>query len=140
MKRVVLDTNIMISALFWRGYPRKVYELVRTGQVIMISCEEMMAEFIRVLSYSRFGLSPPEILPLINNVRRHSHFVELKSKIMIIEADPTDNIFLACAIDGEADYIISGGHHLLDLGNYEGIQIVKPKDFIKVETKDRGLR
>lgn len=113
MKRIVLDTNIIISALFWKGYPRKVYELVRTGKVIMVSCEEMMVEFIRVLGYSRFGLGPQEILPLVNNVRKNSRFVELKTKIAAIEEDPTDNIFLACAIDGEADYIISGDHHLL---------------------------
>ena len=130
MKRIVLDTNIIISALFWKGYPRKVYELVRTGKVIIVSCEEMMVEFIRVLGYSRFGLAPQEILPLVNNVRKNSHFVELKTKIAAIEEDPTDNIFLACAIDGEADYIISGDHHLLDLGSYEGVQIVRPKDFL----------
>ena len=75
-------------------------------------------------------MGPQEILPLVNNVRKHSHFVELKTKIAAIEEDPTDNIFLACAIDGEADYIISGDHHLLDLGSYEGVQIVRPKDFL----------
>ncbi|MGB9714982.1 MAG: PIN domain-containing protein [Thermodesulfovibrionales bacterium] len=58
------------------------------------------------------------------------HFFEVESKISVIKDDPTDNIFLECAIDGKADYIIFGDHHLLDLGNYEGIEIIKPKEFL----------
>lgn len=96
----------------------------------MLFSKKMEAEFIRVLSYPRFGLTPTEILPLVNNVGRHSHYVESKSNIDVIKTDPTDNIFLECAVDGKADYIISGDHHLLDMGSYEGIQIVKAKDFL----------
>ncbi len=48
----------------------------------------------------------------------------------MIDADPTDNVFFECALDGKADYIISGDKHLLDLGLYKGIQILKAKEFL----------
>ena len=58
MKKVVLDTNVTISALFWEGNPRKIYDLVRQGKLIMLLSDDMEKEFIRVLGYEKFGLSP----------------------------------------------------------------------------------
>ena len=80
------------------------------------------AEFISVLSYPKFGLKPVEILPIVNQLRKHIELIEIKSRISIIKEDPTDNIFLECALDGKVNYIISGDHHLLKLTIFEGIQ------------------
>lgn len=63
MKRIVLDTNVTISAFFWKGYPRRVYDLVRDGLVIMLCCEKIEKELIRVLGYAKFGLTASEIFP-----------------------------------------------------------------------------
>ena len=130
MKRIVLDTNITISAFFWKGYPRVVYDLAREGKVTLLSSLKMEAEFIRVLAYSRFGLTPAEIVPIVNNLREYVQFIEIKSKVDVVKEDLTDNIFLECALDGKADYLISGDHHLLNIGSYEGIQIIRAKDFL----------
>jgi putative PIN family toxin of toxin-antitoxin system len=130
VKRIVLDTNITISAFFWKGYPRVVYDLAKEGKVTIVSSLKMEAEFIRVLAYSRFGLTPAEILPIVNNLRKYVQFIEIKSKVDVIKEDLTDNIFLECALDGKADYIISGDHHLLNIGSYEGIKIIRAKDFL----------
>ena len=130
MKRIVFDTNVTISAFFWKGYPRTIYDLVKDGKVTLLSCIGIEAELIRVLAYARFGLIPAEILLIVNDLRKHVQFIEVKSKVDIIKEDPTDNIFLECALDGKAHYVVSGDHHLLDIGNYGGIQIVKAKDFL----------
>jgi len=130
VKRIVLDTNITISAFFWKGYPRVVYDLAREGKVTLLSSLKMEAEFIRVLAYSRFGLTPAEIVPIVNNLREYVQFIEIKSKVDVVKEDLTDNIFLECALDGKADYLISGDHHLLNIGSYEGIQIIRAKDFL----------
>lgn len=130
MKRVVLDTNVTIAAFFWKGHPRAIYDLIRDRKAIMLLSSDMEKEFIRILGYSKFGLSSKEIPPFIRNLRGYAEFVETTSSISVIKADPTDNIFLECAIDGKADYIISGDKHLLDLGMYKGIQIIKSKDFL----------
>ncbi len=65
MKKVVLDTNITISALFWEGNPRKIYDLVREEKLIMLLSDDMEKEFIRVLAYEKFGLSPQEMMPFL---------------------------------------------------------------------------
>lgn len=130
MKRIVFDTNVTISAFFWKGYPRVIYDLVKEGKLVLLSSIKIEMEFIRVLAYPRFGLIPAEILPIINNLRKYVHFVEVKNKIDVVKEDPTDNIFLECALDGKADYIISGDHHLLNIGHYKGIQIIMAKDFL----------
>mgnify|MGYP001586215074 CR=1 FL=1 len=133
MKRVVLDTNVTISAFFWKGHPRTVYNLIRERKIIMLVSSNMEHELIRVLGYSKLGLSPKEALPFIKNLRNNVEHIETSSKISAITADHTDNIFLDCAVDGMADYIISGDKHLLDLGIYNGIQILKAKDFLVKE-------
>ena len=130
MNRVVLDTNIIISALFWTGPPRDVYNLVRENKIIMLFSEDMEREFIRVLGYPKFGLSAKEILPIVIHLRNNAELIRPAAALSVITADPTDNIFLECAVDGRADYIISGDKHLLDLDLYQGIHIIKPKDFL----------
>jgi len=99
----------------------------------MLMSRDMEAELVRVLEYARFGLSPEEIMPLLKNIRANAESVRTQSKIEVVSADPTDNVFLGCTIDGKADYIISGDRHLLELGNYEGIPIVKASDFFARE-------
>lgn len=133
MKKVVLDTNVTISALFWEGNPRKIYDLVREGKLIMLLSDDMEKEFIRVLGYEKFGLSPQEIMPFLRNLGTYARYVETKNRISAVIVDPTDNIFLECAVDGSADCIISGDRHLLDIKVYRGIEIVRPREFLLKE-------
>lgn len=132
-KKVVLDTNVTISAIFWGGYPREVYKNIKQGKILLLSNIEIEKELIRVLSYEKFGLKPFESLPIINDFKKHSIFINVKSDIEIINEDLTDNIFINCAIDGEANYIISGDKHLLNIKKYKNIEIVKSKDFLLKE-------
>lgn len=133
MKKVVLDTNVTISALFWEGNPRKIYDLVRQGKLIMLLSDDMEKEFIRVLGYEKFGLSPQEVMPFLRNLRTHARHVETKSKISAVIADPTDNIFLECAMDGGSNFIISGDRHLLDIEVYKDIKIMRAGEFLLKE-------
>jgi putative PIN family toxin of toxin-antitoxin system len=133
LKRVILDTNVIIAALFWQGPPRIVYDLVRKGQLVMLISEKMEKEFIRVLGYTKFGLTSAEILPFVRELRLRTVRIESHTILTEITADPTDNIFLECAVDGPADYIISGDKHLLALSSFQGIQVVRPKEFLLKE-------
>lgn len=133
MKRIVLDTNTAISALFWKGNPRTVYNLVKEGNIILLYSTKIEAEFIRVLAYPKFGLTPTQITPIVNNLRQHAHLIEVKNKVDIVKKDATDNMFVECALDGKADYIVSGDSHLLEIGSYKGIEIVRAKDFLVKE-------
>ena len=133
MKKIVLDTNTIISAHFWKGNPRKILDLVKAGRYSLLTSEEIGQELIRVLGYPKFGLTPQEILPIVADYSNYSKSIRVKSRVDVIKADPTDNIFLACAKDGLVDYIVSGDHHLLDLMTFLKIPIVTSRDFLKLE-------
>ncbi|HUT34750.1 MAG TPA: putative toxin-antitoxin system toxin component, PIN family [Planctomycetota bacterium] len=130
MSRVVPDTNVAISATFWRGHPRRIFDLARRGRLILVSSAPIEAELIRVLSYPKFGLTAAEILPIVRDIRGVAQSIHVTSNVRIIADDPADNAFLECALDGEADYIVSGDHHLLSLGSFRGIAILRPRDFL----------
>ena len=129
MKKVVFDTNITIAAFFWNGYPRKIYELAKKNELRLFYSHRILEEFIRVLAYKKFGLTTEEILPIANDFVATAQLIYVISDINVVAQDPTDNIFLECAVDSNADYIISGDHHLLNIKKYRGIHIVSPKDF-----------
>ena len=133
MSRIVADTNVVISATFWRGYPRAIFDLARQGHVTLLSSPPIEAELIRVLSYPKFGLNAAELLPILNDIRRIVEFVDVRSRLAVIQEDPTDNIVLECALDGGADYIVSGDHHLLALREHRGTRIVTARDFLIAE-------
>lgn len=133
MRRVVLDTNVTISATFWRGHPRRVLDLARQRRVTLLWSAPIEAEFVRVLSYPKFGLSATELRPIVNRIRRFAELVQPTSKVEAVHRDPTDNMFLECALDGAADHVISGDGDLLSLGEYQGIRIVTARDFLVAE-------
>ena len=130
-RRVVFDTNILISSYLWKGAPRRALDKVRTGPWVLLSSKDTVDEFIRVLAYEKFGLEPVEIEPLIADLRRISEFVQVRSKVQVIEEDSTDNIFLSLAVDGKANIIVSGDRHLLDLRAVRGIPILNVRSFLR---------
>jgi len=126
----VFDTNVLISGYLWKGLARRALEKVRSREWALLISNDAIDELIRVLAYDKFGLKPEEIEPIVRDLTEISEFVEVRTQIQIIEDDPTDNIFLALAIDGGADVIVSGDHHLLDLEEFEGIPITSIRKFL----------
>ena len=126
----MFDTNVLISGYLWKGLARRALEKVRSREWALLISNDAIDELIRVLAYDKFGLKPEEIGPIVRDLTEISEFVEVRTQIQIIEDDPTDNIFLALAIDGGADVIVSGDHHLLDLEEFEGIPITSIRKFL----------
>ena len=126
----MFDTNVLISGYLWKGMARRALEKVRSREWALLISNDAIDELIRVLAYDKFGLKPEEIEPIVRDLTEISEFVEVRTQIQIIEDDPTDNIFLALAIDGGADVIVSGDHHLLDLEEFEGIPITPIRKFL----------
>jgi uncharacterized protein len=129
-RRVVFDTNILISGYLWKGSARKAIEKVRQKQWVHLISNETVNELIRVLAYSKFGLMPAEMEPIVRDLLNISEHVNVKSKLNIISADPTDNIFLNLALDGQAALIVSGDHHLLDIKRFQDISIISVRKFL----------
>lgn len=129
-RRVVFDTNVLVSGYLWQGSARRCIERVRSGKWILLSSKDTINELIRVLAYDKFGLSASEIQPILYDLTKIGEFVDVTAKISVITTDPTDNIFLALATDGRADVIVSGDHHLLNLKKFRDIPIVTVRKFL----------
>ena len=135
--KIVVDANIYASALLKpKSNPGKIIDLIKQNQLELIISPSIIKEIKRILLYPKIrkyhGMSAKEIDKYFEEMLIFAWVVEGKEIIDVIKDDPTDNKYLACADEGEADYIISGDHHLLDLGNYRGIRIIKAKEFLKI--------
>jgi uncharacterized protein len=128
-ERVVFDTNIWISGLLWRGKPYQCLLLARSQVVQHVHCSEMLAELSRKLRRT-FDFSEDHIRAVLYDLRRVSEAVEITGELHAVDGDPDDDKFIECALVGSAEMIISGDHHLLDLGEYDGISILSAAKFL----------
>lgn len=127
--RVVLDTNVLISALGWDGKPEECLELVLDGEIKAYCTQEMLDELSRVLDYDRFGFSDGEKQSFLTVITASVHIVESDVEVEVAD-DPDDDVFLECAVTVDADYVVSGDTDLLDLGSHDGIPILSPTAFL----------
>ena len=128
-ERVVFDTNVIISGLLWRGKAYECLLLARSGVVQALYCPEMLAELSKKLR-DKFDFSEDHIQAVVYEIRRFAKRVEISGTIRAVAADPDDDKFIECALVGKAKVIVSGNHHLLDLGQYEDIPIMNPAEFV----------
>ena len=132
---VVLDTNVMISALISAGGPpAQIIDLWEAGVFDVATSAPLLDELKRALDYEQvkkyLKCAPEEINTLLRRWRTASIYVDPEVELEVVEDDPEDNRVLECAIAAEANYIISGDNHLLDLGEYQGVEVLPPAGFI----------
>jgi len=128
---VVLDTNIFISGIFWRGDSYKMLQLWGDGDIRVIISEEIIEEISRVLRAFKIRLPEESINRRIASIRENSIIVEPKEKFSIVEHS-SDNKFIECAVAGNADYIITNDKHLLKIKYFRNILIMTPKEFLSI--------
>ena len=132
--RVVIDTNIWISGLLWRGLPWELLRLAEASQVELCVSPSMLVELAEILEYDKLqprlaqlGLTHADLMSYVIN--RTSVFETVQGE-PIVAADPDDDIFLRCAVAANAACVVSGDHHILDLHEYAGIPILTVRDFL----------
>ncbi|MEK6892513.1 MAG: putative toxin-antitoxin system toxin component, PIN family [Nanoarchaeota archaeon] len=130
--KVVLDTNIFISGIFWKGSSNKVITNWRERKFTLVTSLDAVSEIIKVLKDFKIGLSDDMIKEWIDLIVENSIIVEPKEKIPIVKDDPNDNMFIETAVAGNVDYIISQDNHLLNLKEFRGIKIITPEEFNKI--------
>ena len=129
---IVIDTNVVISAILFGGGPGKLIDLWQTGRITPLITEEIMAEYIRVLAYPKFKLSEEEINYIIHQeILPFFKVVKSKPGPSIIKKDPDNDRFIQCAEVGKAKIIISGDRHLLALKFHHDIKILTPSQFLQ---------
>lgn len=133
--RVVLDANVLVSAVLYpSSNPGNILELVRRNAVQLLVSADILAEVKGVLLYPRLrkvhGRSPKWIKAFVQELSDLAETTPGNLIVDVVKADPSDNIYLACAVEGKADFVVSGDKHLKNLKTYEGIQIVDPASFL----------
>ncbi|MDR1323141.1 MAG: putative toxin-antitoxin system toxin component, PIN family [Candidatus Margulisbacteria bacterium] len=128
--KIVVDTNILVSAIFFDGLPEKLVDLILTKVVTIVVSHDLLQEYAATIqnmygklakTRKRFSLAP---------LLKYSSKIKPTSKIQICR-DKDDNKFIDCAVDGNCEYIVSGDKDLLSLRNYQNINIVTVRDFLK---------
>ena len=128
--RVVLDTNILISAfVFPGGNPEMVYRLALEGSIELVTSPSLLAEFGRVLS-DKFGWDADRAEGAVAHVARNATIIRPAQRVTEVVADPDDDRVLEAAVEGGAGWIVSGDRHLLDLKRWRGIRVVGPPAFL----------
>lgn len=133
--RAVLDVNIIVSGIISpKGAPRKILELAVEEAFEAVSSLEINREALSVLHresiYAKYGLSEEIIDGISAFLYEGTILTEGRYSVTKVRKDPDDDKVIACAVEGEADYIVSGDEHLLGLKHYKGIQILDARAFL----------
>ncbi len=141
MIRIVLDANVFVSAVLNPpSNPGRILELVRLNAVQLLLSSDILAEVKAVLLYPRLRKlhrrSPKRVKTFVQELAELAEMTPGDLIVDVIKDDPSDNIYLACAVEGKADYIVSGDKHLKDLKTYEGIRIVDPASLLRALERD----
>lgn len=131
MLRVVLDTNVIISAIIRDGKPRKLFKMGIDNNYQILMSNQMLDELSEVLHRSKFKMTEEEITRVISALKHAGKQVNVRSNFTAIR-DPDDNIVINTAYDGKADYIVSGDPDLTDFKSFQGIKIVSVSEMLKV--------
>lgn len=129
--RAVFDTNIFVSAFNWKGgNPEKIYRAAREGRFTLLSSPAIIAETARILR-NKFFWNEEALLKQIKALARKVEIIDPQQRLSVIEDEP-DNRILECAVEGNAQLIVSGDHHLLEIREYNGIPIIKAADLLHI--------
>lgn len=133
--RVVLDSNVILSAILFGGKPRQVLEAALSGEIKMYVSEAILTELKGVFQRPKFGLSSEIIEAITSELASTAEWVHPTKHLAAIKDDPSDNEVIDCALEANADYIVSGDRHLLELGKCGSVSILNPDEFLALLKK-----
>ncbi len=139
--RATLDTNVLVSGLMGvKNPPRQIIDAWLDGHFTLVTSLYLVEELAHVLSYPRISerirLDQSEVDGILAALLSQTVVVPGELELSEITRDPKDDAIVACAVEGEADYIVSGDEDLLVLRAYEGTEIVTPRRFLQILRKD----
>ena len=135
--RVVIDTNVVISALLFGGLPGNLIPLWKSGRVEPLASRDSVNEYLRVLAYPKFNLDEEDINYLFHQeILPFFDVINVKRGQPVVNKDPADDMFIHCALAGNAKVVISGDAHLLALKSYRTVEIITPAQVLAMLKKD----
>jgi putative PIN family toxin of toxin-antitoxin system len=133
--RATADSNIWVSGLNWYGKPHELLNLARDGKIELAISDAILDEFSRIL-HDKLEWSDDRLNSMRAEVATFTKRVSSTATLDVVKADPDDNRILECAVAAGSDVIVTGDAHLLQLGAYRGIKIMKVADFLG-QARDR---
>jgi putative PIN family toxin of toxin-antitoxin system len=128
--RVVLDTNVFISGVFFGGPPNMILRGWRDGRVKLVLSPEILDEYRRVAAELKTQFPTVDLAAILELLMIAAEMHQAEPLPVAVCADPDDDKFLACALASGSRLIVSGDKHLLDVAGYQGIEILKPRSFV----------
>ena len=130
--KVVLDTNVLVSAMIKAGKHRYLFNKLLKDKQLVLS-RAILEEFLDVIEDSKIAkyTSKKDVTVFFNTLKNTARIVQVKSKFKVVKEDPDDDAILQAAYDSKADYIISGDRHLLALKQFKNIRILTVDEMLK---------
>jgi putative PIN family toxin of toxin-antitoxin system len=128
--KIVLDTNVFISGVFFTGPPYKILKAWRDGRIQILISEEIIEEYHRVGELLSKQFPGIEFGPILQLLTINTELVQTRKLTAQVCEDPDDDKFLECAIFGNSNLIVSGDNHLLKVSGHKGIEIINPRNFV----------
>lgn len=140
--KITTDTNVLISATFWTGNSYRILDMVEKKEIELILSAEIIEEYNDVVNRDEITdkVSDKNLITssIVDKAINEALIIQPKEKLYIVKKDSDDNKIVECAVEGNADYIITQDEHLLELKEFKGIQITTPKDFLEIfENKNK---
>ena len=132
--KIVIDTNVFISGIFFGGYPREVLNLLLEERFTAFASREIITEYYEIIDRLLERKQGHLNTTLLKLLAQKFSMVDVTSNLSLCR-DPDDDKFINCAIDADAIYIVSGDNDLLDLKAVKKIQIITAKDFVETHFK-----
>lgn len=132
MLAIIADSNIWISAFNFGGNPRRLIEMGDAQLIRVDTSEDIIDEVMRVLRV-KFEWSEESLKEAKSQMNAIGHKVTPDRKLDAVAEDPTDNRILECAVAAPSAYIVTGDSHLLKLGQFAGIKIIRASDFLDLQ-------
>jgi putative PIN family toxin of toxin-antitoxin system len=129
--RAVIDTNVFVSGIFWKGPPHQILVAWQAGRFKMVLSSSILEEYRRVLAELTAKFPGVQVERLLELVELHAEIVSPIAFARPVCTDPDDDKFLAAAIASGVEHIVSGDKALLKLNGYRDLRIIKPQIFLK---------
>lgn len=128
--RVILDTNVFVSGIFWKGPPRQILQSWRDGKITIVTSAEILSEYERVSKTLALQFPASELSVFMRLLAMKAELCTAKPLPAPVSRDADDDKFLACAVTAQVNYIVSGDKDLLDISGFSDIKVLKPRSFV----------
>jgi len=128
--KIVLDTNVLISGIFFSGPPYQILKAWQEGKIQIAVSKDILIEYHRVAEELSAKFPNVEISQILELLTIHSEMVNTQGLEVSVCEDPDDNMFISCALGSKSRIIVSGDKHLLKISGYQKIEVLKPRIFL----------